>query len=42
VNELTLLCLPYLEKTGLIEKISLDWYRIKETGEEVSLPWLEK
>lgn len=42
INELTLLCLPYLEKAGFIEKISLDWYRIKETGEEVSLPWLEK
>ncbi len=41
-NELTLLCLPYFEKAGFIEKISLDCYRIKETGEEVSLQWLEK
>lgn len=42
LKDLTLDCLPYLEKAGFIESVSLDLFRIKETKEEVSLDWLEK
>jgi len=42
LKDLTSLCVPYLEKAGFIENISLDLFRIKETEEEVSVDWLEK
>jgi glutamyl/glutaminyl-tRNA synthetase len=42
LKDLAFLCIPYLEKAGFIENVSLDLFRIKETKEEVSLEWLEK
>lgn len=40
IRELTLLCIPFLEK--FIEKTSMEMFKIKETNEEVSIEYLEK
>jgi len=40
IKELTMLCIPYLN--NFIEKKSMETFKIKETGEEISIEWLEK
>jgi len=40
IRELTIACLPFLD--NFIEKTSMETFRIKETGEEVTIEWLEK
>lgn len=40
IRELTIACLPFLD--NFIEKTSMETFKIKETGEEVTIEWLEK
>ncbi len=41
LSELTKLCIPYLIKAGFIKEASFNNYSILETGEEVSVEWIE-
>lgn len=40
--ELTKMCVPYLEKSGLIKEVSLEKYSVVETGEEIHIEDIEK
>ncbi len=42
LEELTKLCLPYLEKAGLIVSEKANKFKITKTGEIVDLKWLKK
>lgn len=42
IEEITKLCLPYLEKENLLEKIEERKYKIKELDEEISFEKIEK
>ncbi len=40
IKELTNLCIPFL--SDFIEKTSIETFKIKQTGEEISVEWLER
>lgn len=40
IRELTMLCIPFLDK--YIDKISMETFKVKETGEEITIDWLDK
>ena len=42
LEELTKLCVPYLEEAGLIEKVVSSKYQVLSTGEEVDFEYLKK